>query len=350
VKKSLFFPIFNTLIGIILGGFLGYVVDRPAPGLLLGGSIGLGVALLVEWRLKSGWLYRWRALWIVLLEIPLAVFVIGPFWYAAIGLEPTPHPVCCETPLDYGAATFQNVRLTSADGVTLVGWYVPPRPPQRGVVIILHGSGGDRRGGLGHARPLMQAGLGVLLYDERATGESTGGRNSMGWADDLDVLAALDYLSRRPEVDLAKVGVIGLSRGAHIALTTAYLHPGRLAAVWADGVSAQQMADFPPAESSADRFELLLNDAVLKMTELLVGRPAPPAFIQIIPALNPLPVTIIQGEADDFERRIAPVFQAVAGPNTAIWVIPNAGHCGGIAVIPEQYTARMVQFFQAALR
>ena len=39
----------------------------------------------------------------------------------------------------------------------------------------------------------------------------------------------------------------------------------------------------------------------------------------------------------------------VLGEHAEQWVIENAGHVGGPALIPEEYTARMLTFFDQAL-
>jgi hypothetical protein len=41
-------------------------------------------------------------------------------------------------------------------------------------------------------------------------------------------------------------------------------------------------------------------------------------------------------------------FASFAGPNGQVWVIPQAVHCDGPTVQPEEYASRLVQFFDGA--
>ncbi|MEW5957055.1 MAG: alpha/beta fold hydrolase [Chloroflexota bacterium] len=352
MKKRLVFPLFNMLVGAVLGAVIGYYISRPGLSLLLGALGGLALGLLAEFLLGrldlAHWLYRRRVLLLVLLEIPLAVFVVGPYAYVIVEARPDPHPICCETPLDYGAATYEDVQILTADGVTLAGWYVPPRRPPGPVIVLLHGARSDRRGAAWHARQLIEAGYGVLLYDQRSLGESTGDKVSFGW-DGPDLLAVVDDLAGRPEVDPDRIAAVGLSGGGHIALNAAYLAPDRLAALWLDGIQAQQIADFPEAQNAGESFATLINAQILKMAEFHQGRPAPPAFVRILAKLDRPPLVIIAGGLDDFERRVSRNYAGVIGPNARLWLIDQAGHVGGPAVMPDEYRRQMLDFFQTTL-
>jgi len=48
--------------------------------------------------------------------------------------------------------------------------------------VLVHGAGGDRAGGIAsRATMLARHGYGVLVYDARGGGESSGRMESMGW-------------------------------------------------------------------------------------------------------------------------------------------------------------------------
>jgi pimeloyl-ACP methyl ester carboxylesterase len=353
VKDRLVFPLFNALVCAVLGASVGYYIFRPAWGVLLGGLSGLSLGLAAEWlfgRLgKSHWLYRRRVLLVTLLEIPLFVFVIGPYAYVVVKMQPNQHAICCETPLDFGAERYEEVSIRTGDGITLAGWYVPPQEMTGAVVVLLHGGDSDRLGTAWHARQLIQAGYGVLLYDQRATGESTGERAFLGWFDGSDLLAVIDDLTDRPEVEKDRIGVVGLSRGGHVALNAAYLDPDRMSALWLDGIQAQRIDDFPPAENVGERFATLIDTLILKMAEIHLGRPAPPAFVHILAGLDFPPMVIVVGGLQDFEYRVGKKYESVVGDNAQIWLIEDARHLGGPAVVPDEYSRRMLEFFEASL-
>jgi hypothetical protein len=102
-------------------------------------------------------------------------------------------------------------------------------PAKKGVfpvVILISGSGPQSRDGefAGHklflvlADYLTRRGIGVLRYDDRGFGQSTGNFSSGTSLDfSYDVQSAIKYLKTRKDVDKTKIGLIGHSDGAMIA-------------------------------------------------------------------------------------------------------------------------------------
>ena len=353
MKKGLFFPLFNSIIGAIFGASIGYYISRPVAcvllGVLIGAVLGLVVELLLS-RLGSGhWLYRRRVLLVVLLEIPIATFILGPYAYVIVETRPDHHAVCCETPLDYGATEYEDVEIETDDGIHLAGWYVPPKDPSGAVIVLLHGARGDRCGTAWHAGQLIEAGYGLLLYDQRALGESTGEMVYIGWMEGYDLLAVVEYLGSRSDVNAEKIGVVGLSGGGHIALNAAFIEPDRISALWLDGIPAQGIKDFPEAENVGERFAIVMNSMIYKMAEIHLNLSAPPAFIDILPELDQIRMTIIAGGLDDFENRVSQKYASVIGSNAEVWLIENAWHVGGPVIVPEEYSGRMLEFFETTL-
>jgi uncharacterized protein len=121
------------------------------------------------------------------------------------------------------AVSYQN----EAAGITLSGTLTMPTPngcfP---VVILIAGYGPNDRDYtlMGHKRFLVLAdhltrkGLAVLRFDKRGVGKSTGdyaAATSRDFAD--DVLAGIEYLKTRNDIDSTNIGLIGHSEGGMIA-------------------------------------------------------------------------------------------------------------------------------------
>ena len=134
----------------------------------------------------------------------------------------------------------EEVTFLSEDDLRIAGWYVPPE--NGALVILLHGYGGNRTAMLWHAEQLVEAGYGVLMYDERASGESEGTYRSYGWEDPRDVGGALAFLHEKAEVNPETIGIAGCSIGGQIALQGGAYYP-QLGAVWADGASTVRARD-----------------------------------------------------------------------------------------------------------
>jgi pimeloyl-ACP methyl ester carboxylesterase len=101
-------------------------------------------------------------------------------------------------------------------------------------VILITGSGAQDRNEtiFGHkpfmviADSLTRRGLAVLRVDDRGVGGSTGSLSS-STSEDLagDVLAGIDYLKGRPDIDGHRIGLIGHSEGGIIAPMVAVQSP-----------------------------------------------------------------------------------------------------------------------------
>jgi alpha-beta hydrolase superfamily lysophospholipase len=102
-------------------------------------------------------------------------------------------PIGPEPPPAVNWATFQQLRLTTADGQELGAWFVPGRA-DRPTVVLLHGNGGTRGACLDAAEWLAADGHPLLLVTLRAHGDSTGDRNDFGYSARHDVLAAVGWL------------------------------------------------------------------------------------------------------------------------------------------------------------
>ncbi len=105
-------------------------------------------------------------------------------------------------------------------------------------VILIAGSGRTDRNetGMGHflllSDFLTRNGYAVLRYDKRGVGESGGDYIQSTTYDFVeDVLSALTYLERRPEIDHKKISLIGHSEGALIAPMVAADNPGIISSI-----------------------------------------------------------------------------------------------------------------------
>ncbi len=260
---------------------------------------------------------------------------------------PAQSQVCCDTPADWGprGAEFRDVRFQS-HGETLAGWYVPST--HGAAVILLHSGGIHRMGVMLEGRALADAGFGVLMYDRRSHGESTGEHDSDGWYDVADIPAALDYLRRQPDADFERLGIFGASIGGQVALRAAAAHP-ELRAVMADGPSLCGPRDHLPLAQSPAKIWAMRFLAVLArpMFEFRLGMRTPPAVVDVIGDIAPRPVFLIA--TSGLEQKVVQRYFDHAGEPRTLWQIPEAGHGGGFTARPEEYQQRLVGFFERTL-
>ena len=114
-----------------------------------------------------------------------------------------------------------------ADGLTsLAGVYLAPMPdsnlPQtpKGLAILLHGEGEDRNSMLPLTRALLDSGFAVCLYDQRASGRSTGAYHSDGEFEAGDLTEVIAYLRIRDRI-ISPFVIVGQRAGADAALLAA---------------------------------------------------------------------------------------------------------------------------------
>lgn len=119
-----------------------------------------------------------------------------------------------------------NLILPATDG---------PHP----LVIFVSGSGSqsrDRSSNWDHSARLAKLGVASFVYDKRGNGESGGDWKKVGLealADDL--LPLLDRLAADPRIDRKRVGLMGLSQGAWVALIAAQRSEHVEFVIWLSG-------------------------------------------------------------------------------------------------------------------
>jgi fermentation-respiration switch protein FrsA (DUF1100 family) len=129
-------------------------------------------------------------------------------------------------PRDCGLADMAEIALETDDGLTLAAWYKPAVPPGPGAetpptVLYFHGNGGNRGWLADKARPLLDAGYGLLLPDYRGYGGNPGTPSEAGLR--LDALAARRALLDRG-VAAERIVYYGDSLGSGLAVWLATRH------------------------------------------------------------------------------------------------------------------------------
>lgn len=189
-----------------------------------------------------------------------------PFRLERGALAPPARPQDPQPPLPYRA---EDVSYPSGD-LTLAGTLtLPEGPGPFAAVVLITGSGPqDRDEALAGHRPflvladaLTRAGYAVLRTDDRGVGGS-GGDYSRATYEDLttDVLAGVAHLATRPDIDPARIGLLGHSEGGSLA---------PLAVREARGAVAFTVLMAGPAVSG--------EDVLVRQNELLLARAGSPA-------------------------------------------------------------------------
>lgn len=240
-----------------------------------------------------------------------------------------------------GAPTepYQDITLTTADGLQLAAWYTPP---QNGVIILAAHCYVCSRNATLHDL-FVRNGYGVLSWDFRAHGNSAGNMSTLGYYEVRDVEAALAYALAQPRVQ--QVGAWGTSMGAVTLIQAAAQHP-KIGAVVADSAFT----------AVADELEIIVRvDFLRPWIRFFAEQETGLNFDLVRPVdqigkISPRPVLLIQGLADatiplDSGQRL----YDAAGEPRALWTEPNVVHTGMYGAFPAEYEKRVILFFNEAL-
>lgn len=203
----------------------------------------------------------------------------------------------------------EDVRLTTADGLELGGWYVPPTaaPGRDLTVLVTNGNGGNRAGRASLAAALARDGFAVLLFDYRGYGGNPGTPTSTGLG--LDARAAHRFLTRDKGIRPSRLLYFGESLGTAVAADLALEHPPAgllLRSPFTDleSLARRMFFGLPVGFLLRDRFAVA--DAVSRVD---------------------VPTTVVYGTADDIvpPEQSRAVAAAARGPVDVV-ALDGAGH------------------------
>ena len=247
-------------------------------------------------------------------------------------------------PFDMGAP-HEEVHFETADGLTIYGSYVPST--NGATVIVAHGSGGARHRPADHVQMLVRNGYGVLAIDSRGHGESDGTTNALGWGAYRDITAAAEYLATRPEVDSARIGVLGISMGAEGALDAA-TRAAPVAAVVSDGAGSRSINEtLSLPRTWTDVIGLPTVAELTGIVIVLTGETPPPSLESQVDRIT-MPVFYIASQNIGDERELNRIW---ASKTTAVhqsWEV-DAGHTEGLKRYPDEYEQRVIGFLNEHL-
>jgi fermentation-respiration switch protein FrsA (DUF1100 family) len=286
--------------------------------------------------------YYLKLLITIIVATVLGIIFLTALLMATVVTTPLKSKICCETPAQFGAE-FQSMQFSTTDGLTLTGWYIPPR---NGVVIILvHSYYGDRRQTLPVAEMLYKHGYGLLMYDQRASGESAGDSRSLGWRDTPDLKEAVAWLTNHTKA--SRIGAYGCSMGGAISVAGSVGVPA-IRAVAADAPSPLELPEALPSFSLQDPFSLPITALYYPLVMIRARAVPPTSTVEAIQNYGSRPLLFIStGQSGEFSR-VSSYFNAATGPK-AHWNIPNSSHCAAPLTHSKEYEQHLVEFFDASL-
>jgi pimeloyl-ACP methyl ester carboxylesterase len=225
--------------------------------------------------------------------------------------------------------------LTTSDGERLAATHLAG--PGRDVgVVVAHGfTGALPKPGVRAVATALARHAGVLAFDFRGHGASTG-RTTMGDREVLDVEAAVAAMR-----DLGYQAVItcGWSMGGSAVLRHAALHRGVDAVISVSGTSRWFVRDTPPMrrlhwviEGRAGR---VVARAALRTRVAPGWAVVPESPVEVVGRIAPIPLLLVHGDNDAYFGVEHPqALAAAAGEPCELWIVEGFGHAEAAAT-PE---------------
>lgn len=283
---------------------------------------------------------------ISLVLLAVLVFGLTALNRARSVYAPTRLPLLRTEPNELGLPTFEEVTFPSLDGLVLSGWYIPSK--NRAVIIMVHSVGGSRVQMRHYARALVESGYGVLFFDLRAHARSEGASSAFGWLETNDLLGAVNYVKTRAEIDSNRIGVLGVSLGAQIALRGAAVSPD-IRAVWADGPIPIVYKDHLGNTGSVrERLMVPWWALVYRVQEWLTGLRQPAPLVEVIHQITPRSVFIVASGNAQIIQTAHKFFEAAEKPKWW-WQLDDIPFATGILEKGDDYDFKLIGFFNKAL-
>jgi pimeloyl-ACP methyl ester carboxylesterase len=223
------------------------------------------------------------------------------------------------------------VRLRTADGEHLAALHLPGRSKELAIVVAHGFTWSSSRPGARRVHHAMHEYAGVLAFDFRGHGASTG-RSTVGDREVLDVDAAVEFARNE---GYARVATLGFSMGGCVVLRQAALLQGVDAVVSVSAPSRWYYKGTWPMRRVHWVIERRLGRVVARRllgTRISDARwnPVPDAPVEVVARIPPTPLLIVHGDHDpylpvDHARALA----EAAGEQAELWIVPGFGHAEG---------------------
>lgn len=252
-------------------------------------------------------------------------------------------------------ADLTNVSITTPDHATLRAWLIRPHHPNGDAVLLLHGLGDNRLGMLGYAHLLLPHGFTILLPDARAHGLSDGPVATYGLLERNDIHQWSDFLETQipPEPSHHCIYALGESMGAAQLLQSLDTHPNFCAVVAESPFATFREIAYDRMGQPFHQGPWVGRTILRPLVEIAFLRARLKYHLDmqnISPensaAATSIPILLIHGEVDsNIPLRHSQIIHAHA-PDTQLWQVPAADHCGALSTAPEEFEHRLLAWFE----
>ncbi len=236
------------------------------------------------------------------------------------------------------------VSFTAPGGKAYDGWLFPGLRTAP-VIILCHGYGSQRSDLLTMISPLQAHQYNVFVFDFSGHGANPGS-TTLGPGEAATLLALIDELSRRTDLDGTRFGVWGADLGGYAALVAALSEP-RIKAVAVDSVYDEpgQFLDLQVEKTGATSVPLVATFARLGYRLLNWSSRHEPALSSRVGSLNPTAKLFIQGrDAPVLAEHTLQLFLKAPEPRAQA-VLPRTDYASLPKDEKQEYDNQVLNFF-----
>lgn len=276
---------------------------------------------------------------IPLLAAAIAVLLFVSFYTFYSSIRPSKF-VSNNSPKDF-SVEYEEVKLKTEDNVTLDAWFIPAanKTKTNSTVIVLHGYPFDK----GNVLPVslfLHEKFNLLLFDFRYLGKSEGSYTSVGFHEQKDLAAAVEYLRNKNQ---KKVGTFGFSLGAAVSIMAA--ESINLTAIVADSSysSLNSMLQQAYKQFLFLKFPFIAATKIFSklILDISIDKVSPAESIAELKT----PVLLIHGSKDD-QILVGNAYELKqAQPNAELWIVEGANHGEAYSLAKEDYERKVLEFF-----
>lgn len=309
---------------------------------------------------------KWKKLLILFVSLFIVIQIIGSFFFYNLAIKRGPKDFLqnnadlevAEETMDLflngdwikwvNEQPFEQLSLTSTDGLTLTGYYLSSSKPTNKVAILTHGY-------LGHAKQMglygqyyyEELGYDLFLPDARGHGKSEGNYYGFGWHDRLDLIDWTNLLVEKLGEE-TEIVYHGLSMGASTVLMASgeQMLPKQVKAIIADSPyqSVYQLFSYQMRRMFyLPAFPLLDSTSVL--TKLRAGYSFKEANTVQSVEKTAVPVFFIHGDSDTFvPTSMTEELAEKTTSETELFIVKDANHGESFALEEEAYKQKLKAF------
>ena len=299
--------------------------------------------------------------WLIATLIVLVAFEV---YYVRIVLR------VFETQPPFGVPFFQpdpgaeSIEFMTRDGLTLRGsLHHQPDRIAKGLILFCPETEGSHWSAMSYCHGLIEDGFDVMSFDFRGQGESDllPGYIPNHWPtmyEVEDVRAAIDFISRREDLQGLPLGLMGVSRGSTMALIAAAECPNVRAVCCEGAYSTDSLTLYFILHWSSiylpgwlrrliPLWHYKLTMKLVRWTSRFLRQRRYVVLERWLPRLRNRPVLLVTGERDNYVHPdvARELVRCIHSSAAQVWTVPRAKHNKARNVAAAEYDRRLTAFF-----